>query len=40
MRFDRLRKGAIKSFFTQVAEDLANLDNLQGMRGLVACRTG
>ena len=40
MRFDRLRKGAIKSFLTQVAEDLANLDNLQGMRGLVLAGPG
>ena len=40
MRFDRLRKGAIKSFLTQVAEDLANLDNLQRMRGLVLAGPG
>lgn len=40
MRFNRLRKGAIKSFLTQVAEDVANLDNLQDMRGLVLAGPG
>ena len=40
MRYNRLRKGAIKSFLTQVAEDVANLDSLQSMRGLVLAGPG
>jgi len=35
MRFNRLRKGAIKSFLAEVVEDLAKLEGLQNMRGLV-----
>ena len=40
MRYNRLRKGAIKSFLTEVAEDVANMDNLQSMRGLVLAGPG
>lgn len=40
MRFNRLRKGAIKSFLTEVKEDVLNLENLQNMRGLVLAGPG
>ncbi len=40
MRYNRLRKGAIKSFLTQVAEELTGLESLQSMRGLVLAGPG
>jgi len=40
MRYNRLRRGAIKSFLTQVAEDVSNLESLQSMRGLVLAGPG
>jgi peptide chain release factor subunit 1 len=35
MRYNRLRKGAIKSFLAEVVEDLLHLEGLENMRGLV-----
>ena len=40
MRYSRLRKGAIKSFLGEVVEDLARLEGLQNMRGLVIAGPG
>ncbi|HUS75978.1 MAG TPA: Vms1/Ankzf1 family peptidyl-tRNA hydrolase [Methanothrix sp.] len=40
MRFNRLRKGAIKSFLGTVAEDVLGLEHLQNMRGLVIAGPG
>ena len=40
MRFNRLRKGAIKSFLGEVMEDLLRLEGLQDMRGLVIAGPG
>jgi len=40
MRFNRLRKGAIKSFLGQVAEDVLGLEHLANMRGLVIAGPG
>ncbi|MBC7121354.1 MAG: hypothetical protein H5T33_07305 [Candidatus Methanosuratus sp.] len=40
MRYNRLRKGAIKSFLTEVAEDVTALESLQSMRGLVLAGPG
>jgi len=40
MRFNRLRKGAIKSFLAEVVEDLLGLEGLQNMRGLVIAGPG
>ncbi len=40
MRFNRLRKGAIKSFLGEVMEDLLRLEGLQNMRGLVIAGPG
>ena len=40
MRYSRLRKGAIKSFLAEVVEDLARLEGLENMRGLVIAGPG
>jgi peptide chain release factor subunit 1 len=40
MRFNRLRKGAISSFFSQVADDLAELEDQQQTKGLVVAGPG
>lgn len=39
MRFNRLRRGAIKSFLTEAVEDLQSL-NIQGIKGLVVAGPG
>ncbi|NPV62774.1 MAG: hypothetical protein HPY61_09130 [Methanotrichaceae archaeon] len=40
MRFNRLRRGAIDSFFSQVADDLAGLEDQQQIKGLVVAGPG
>ncbi|NYT01401.1 MAG: hypothetical protein GKC10_01395 [Methanosarcinales archaeon] len=40
MRFNRLRKGAIKSFLGEVAEDVMGLERVSSMRGLVIAGPG
>ncbi len=40
MRYNRLRKGQINSFFTQLIEDLQKNEDLAGMRGLVVAGPG
>jgi peptide chain release factor subunit 1 len=40
MRFNRLRRGAIKSFVSDVVEDLRSMDDLKDLRGLVIAGPG
>jgi peptide chain release factor subunit 1 len=40
MRFNRLRRGAIKSFVLEVVEDLRNMEDLKNFRGLVIAGPG
>jgi peptide chain release factor subunit 1 len=40
MRYNRLRRGQIKSFFTQLIEDLQKNEDLTKMRGLVVAGPG
>jgi peptide chain release factor subunit 1 len=40
MRYNRLRKGAIKTFFAEVLEDLEKMEDLPHMRGLVIAGPG
>jgi peptide chain release factor subunit 1 len=39
-RFNRLRRGAIDAFVSEIAEDLAGLEGLEKMRGLVVAGPG
>ena len=39
-RFNRLRRGAIDAFISQIVEDLEGLEGLEGMRGLVVAGPG
>jgi len=40
MRFNRLRRGAIKSFISEVVEDIQKLDDLSKLRGFVLAGPG
>jgi peptide chain release factor subunit 1 len=40
MRYNRLRRGAIKSFLTQLIDDLQSHEDLPRMRGLVVAGPG
>lgn len=40
MRFNRLRRGAIKSFVSEVVEDLRSMDDLKSLRGIVVAGPG
>jgi peptide chain release factor subunit 1 len=40
MRFNRLRRGAIKSFLSEVIDDLSTLEDLSKMQGLVVAGPG
>jgi peptide chain release factor subunit 1 len=40
MRFNRLRRGAVQSFITEVVEDIQELDELSKLRGLVLAGPG
>ncbi len=40
MRFNRLRRGAIKSFVSEVVEDLRGMEDLRALRGIVVAGPG